>query len=377
MASVPAAKAAKDAVASEGLVTTYELENTASPVARPDEGVVYAYEDSAVVKDALLFAVAPKSGLAVRLKLADECKLDDASLDQLSARIKEIAEKPNLGPRVGESPSEYPLKDAVDNTKAKNARDSRIWESVMSGGGASGGAQLGIFIRRNNFGRPQDLWAVCISSVSAQVYREYVDNYLTPNLGKITFRELVGSRPYKQLVKATRRNANHMLAEFLIELSLLDTVSYSQDDRSISSALEVHSPRLNKLEVDCMWNVFARMDDKKVGFYAEVVARKRCHGKGTIRILHPVQGIALFGYDKSSRERDPSGGHALTPKRSSGEDTYDKDKVNKSYVAAGTAQTVTDWVALQSFVGVNTRSLSAPAGTQGLHMLEPVQVLVA
>ena len=63
-----------------------------------------------------------------------------------------------------------------------------------------------------------------------------------------------------------------------------------------------------------MWNVFARMGEKLVGVYSEVIPRKRCYKRATLRILHPVQGIALFGYDKNSA-RDPSGGHALTPKR--------------------------------------------------------------
>ncbi len=145
----------------------------------------------ATVKDPLLFAVAPKSGLAVRLCLAQDTVLDKVALDQISERIREIAEKSGLGPRIFEAPGSrsYPLKEAVENTKkGKNPRDSRIWESVLSGGNATGGAQLGIFIRRNNFGKPLDLWAVCISSVGADTYREYVDNYVTPNLGKITFR---------------------------------------------------------------------------------------------------------------------------------------------------------------------------------------------
>lgn len=377
--AVPSTKGASAPIASEGLVTTYELENLTFTAGRPDEGVVYAFEESATVKDASLFAVAPKAGLAVRLDLDRECKLDRDSLEQLVSRIKEVADRPDLGPRVGETERSYPLKDAVENKKAKNPRDSRIWEPVASDGGSDGGAQLGIFIRKSDFGAPLDLWAVCISSVGRNVYTEFVDMYVTPVLGKTTFKELVGSRPYKQLLKATRRNANHMLSDFLIELALIRSVQFGTDDRSMSTLDEIHSPMIKNLEVDCMWNVFARMDDKTVGYYSEVVPRKRCHGRATLRILHPVQGIALFGFEKKPSERDPSGGHAVTPRRveASASEKFDHDKVNRSYVAASTARTVAEWATQQNFAAVNPRSLKAPAAASAsVHILEPLQVLV-
>lgn len=379
MASVPLEQKAGDSVASEGLVTSHRLENYDQTPQRPDEGAIFVYDENAVVTEKLFFAVAPKAGIVVRLKLDGGCVLDDAALSQLSERVKEVAEKRGLGPIVGEAPGrEYPLEDAVKNTKVKNPRDTRIWDAVMSVGGARGGAQLGIFIRRNNFGHPQDVWAACITSVSNQVFREYQDKYAVPSLGKVTYKDLVGSRPYKQLIKATRRNANHMLAEFLIELNLIDTVGYAQDDRSTQTTREVHSPRLNKPEVDCVWNAFARMPDNTVGFYSEAVPRKRCHRHSTLRILHPAQGLAIFGYDKASKARDPGGGHALTPKRSDGAEAYDRARVARSYVAAAGGVSVERWVEQQNLLGVNARALSVPSGaTCHLYILEPVQVLVA
>ena len=98
-AAVPAVNSARAPIASEGLVTSCELENLSFTAAgKPDEGVVYALEESAKVSDASLFAVAPKAGLAVRLGLHPDCKLDKDSLDQLIARVKEVAERPDLGP---------------------------------------------------------------------------------------------------------------------------------------------------------------------------------------------------------------------------------------------------------------------------------------
>ena len=56
---------------------------------------------------------------------------------------------------------------------------------------------------------------------------------------------------------------------------------------------------------------------------------------------------------------------------------YDQEKVNRSYIAASTTRTVSEWATQQHFVGINTRSLSVPAGASCyLYLLEPLQVLV-
>lgn len=385
VASLPSATKPVRALASDGAsapITTYTLENysagldAASDSAAP--GTVTLFDPSTPLPDSLgVLDQAPVCVVISKLRFADACRpLNKDRIEELRQRSAAIAASVSSGPRT--SGGRLPAVDAT--LKGDGARDAAPWDSTLATGSKTGAAFVGLYVAKNSFGVPEEVYIAAASAAPPEAV-DKVRAHISKDLKGMTYGRLHQHPAYHYLLRLTQRNAHRLATEHLIELSLLRTVAFANDYRAVTeSESEVASPLIHEPLTQCLYNVLAPLSNGKIGYYCDVIPLEYSSGEFIPRILHPVQGVALFNVDPTllnSCKQHPSQGSPVNPRRpADGESTeYDRDIVARAYVSRG-SRSVVAYVEAQSFAAIDTKSITLPAFASRWTLLEPLHVIV-